>query len=156
MKHWEIGVLGKRVSPQHSILPLFHSSGLDHLLEEFLLFEGHLSSPFFRPLMLIANQVEHPMDHQEDDHFHIVKTEPIRLALGRLHRNDQVSEKMGMKGRELSLPHGEGEDIGRFVPTEVSSIQRLNLEIVDKQETDLSLKKPQFGQDPLGHPSYSS
>jgi len=96
------------------------------------------------------------MDYQEDNHFHFVEAEPIRLALGRLNRNHQVSQEMGMKGRELSLPHGEGQDIGRFIPTEVSPIQRLNLEIIDKQEAQLSLKKSQFGQYPLGHPSYFS
>jgi hypothetical protein len=96
------------------------------------------------------------MDHQEDNHSHFVKAEPIRLALGRLHRNHQISEEMGMKGRKLPFPHREGQDIGRFIPVEVSPIQRLNLEIIDKQEAQLSLKKPQFGQYPLGHPSYFS
>jgi hypothetical protein len=32
----------------------------------------------------------------------------------------------------------------------------LNLEIIDKKKTELSLKKSQFGQYPLDHPSYLS
>ena len=72
------------------IITLINAFGLI-LLEGFakllFLFEGHLPSPFFRPLMLIANQVQDSMDHQEDDHFHFVEAEPIRLALSRLNRN---------------------------------------------------------------------
>ena len=123
-------------------------------MEEFFLFDGHLPGAFFCPLMLIANQVKHTMDHQKDDHFHFVKTEPIRLALGCLHRNHQVTEEMGMEGWKFSLPHGESQDIGRFIPAEVSTVQRLNLEIIDKKKAELSLKKPQFGQYPLDRPSY--
>ena len=125
-------------------------------MEEFRLFEGHLPGPFFRPLMLIANQVKDSMDHQEDDHFPFVETEPIRLALRRLDRNHQVSKEMGVEGRELSFPHGKGQDIGRFIPTEVLPIQRLNLEVIHKEEAELGLKKPQFGQYPLSRPSYFS
>jgi len=124
--------------------------------EEFFLFEGHLPGAFFRPLMLIANQVKHAMDHQKDHHFHIVETETARLALGCFNRNHQVSEEMRMEGRELSFSHGEGQDIGRFVPTEVLPIQGLNLKVIHEQEADLGLKKPQFGQYPLGRPSYFS
>ncbi len=61
-----------------------------------------------------------------------------------------------MEDRELSLSHGEGQDIGWFIPTEVLPIQRLNLEVTHKQEAEFSLKKPQFGQYPLGRPSYFS
>jgi hypothetical protein len=106
--------------------------------------------------MLIANQVKDSMDHQEDDHFHFVETEPIRLALRRLDGNHQVSEELGMEGRELSFSHGKGQDIGRFIPTEVLAIQRLNLEVIHKEEAELGLKKPQFGQYPLSRPSYFS
>jgi hypothetical protein len=38
----------------------------------------------------------------------------------------------------------------------VLPIQCLNLEVVDKQEAEFGLKKPQFGQYPLGRPSYFS
>ncbi len=101
---------------QSSSIPIFHYSivlrfqysGPYDLLEEFTLFEGHLPGAFFRPLMLIANQVKHAMDHQKDHHFHIVETETVRLALGCFNRNHQVSEEMGMEGGELSFSHGEG------------------------------------------------
>ncbi len=125
-------------------------------MKEFLLLEGHLPGAFSRPLMLIANQVKHSMNHQKDNHFHIVETETVRLALGCFDRNHQVSEEMGMKGGELPFSHGEGQDIGRFIPPEVFPIQRLNLGVIHKQEAELRLKKPQFGQYPLGRPSYFS
>ena len=96
------------------------------------------------------------MDHQENDHFHLAEAEPIGLALGRLDRNHQVTEEMGMESWEFSFPHGESKDIGRFVPTEILTVQRLNLEIIDKKKTELSLKKSQFGQYPLDRPSYFS
>jgi hypothetical protein len=61
-----------------------------------------------------------------------------------------------MERGKLSLPHGESQDIGRLIPMEVSPIQSLDLEIIDKQKAELSFKKPQFGQYPLGRPSYFS
>ena len=63
---------------------------------------------------------------------------------------------MGVEGRKLPFSHGKGQDIGRFVSTEVSPIQLLNLEIIDEEKAKLSLKQPQFGQYPLGRPSYFS
>jgi hypothetical protein len=39
---------------------------------------------------------------------------------------------------------------------EISTVQRLNLEIIDKKKAELSLKKPQFGQYLLDRPSYFS
>jgi len=106
--------------------------------------------------MLIANQVKHSMDHQKDNHFLIAKTETVRLALGRLGRNYQVSEEMGVEGRELAFSHGEGEDIGRSIPSEMLPIQFPNPGIVDQQDAELRVKKPQFGQYPSGRPSYFS
>jgi hypothetical protein len=106
--------------------------------------------------MFVANQVKHTVDHQKNDHFHLAKTGPIGLALGRLDRNHQVTEEMGMEGGEFSLPHGESKDIGGFVPTEILTVQRLNLEVIDKKKTELSLKKSQFGQYPLDRLSYLS
>ena len=94
------------------------------------------------------------MDHQEGDHFHRAKTRSFRLALGRLNRNDQISEEMGMEVWKLALPHRESEDIGRFVPAKVPAVQFLNLDIIDQQEAEFSVKKPQVGQYPLGRPSY--
>jgi len=35
------------------------------------------------------------MNHQQDNHFHVVETEAVRLALGCFNRNHQISEKMG-------------------------------------------------------------
>ena len=61
-----------------------------------------------------------------------------------------------MKCGELSLSHGKGEDVGRFIPTEVLPIQPLNLAVVHEQEAEFRLKTPQFGQYPLGRPSYFS
>jgi hypothetical protein len=128
----------------HFALARFHFSVYD--VEQLFLFEGHLPGPLFSPLMLVANQVENAMDHQKDNHFHVIEAETVRLALGRLNGNHQVTEEMGMEGRKFSLPHGKGQDIGRFIPAEVSPVQRLDLEIIDKEKAELSLKKPQFRQ----------
>jgi hypothetical protein len=127
-------------------LTLPGSDLLGDVAEEFFLFEGHLPGPLFGPLMLIPNQVQDAMDYQKDNHFHLIEAETVRLALGRLNGNHQVTEEMGMEGREFPLPHGKGQDIGRFVPTKVSPVQRLDLEIIDKEKAELSLKKPQFRQ----------
>ena len=70
------------------------TSVFDGVMEEFFLFDSHLSSSLPRSLMLISEQMEHAMDHQEDDHFHTVQPESIRLALGCLHRDDQIPQKL--------------------------------------------------------------
>lgn len=45
---------------------------LGDVAEELFLFEGHLPSPLFGPLMLVAYQVQDAMDHQKDNHFHLI------------------------------------------------------------------------------------
>ena len=80
------------------------------------------------------------MDHQQDDHSYFIETESIGLALGRLNGYHDISEEMGMQDRELSLSHGECQDIRWFIPMEVSLIQRLDLKIIDKQEAKLRIK----------------
>ena len=105
---------------------------LDSKMKELFLFEGHLTSSFLRPLMLIAEKMKNTMDHQEDDHLHLVQTESFLLAPGCLNRNDQIPEELGMKNGEFAFPHREGKDVGRFVYTEISPIQCLNLSIIDQ------------------------
>jgi len=115
-------------------------SYLGHLVEELSLPGGHLPGSLFASLVLIADQMENAMDHQQDDHSHFIETESIGLALGRLNGYHDISEEVGMQERELSLSHGECQDICWFIPMEVSLIQRLDLKIVDKQEAELRLK----------------
>ena len=151
MEQWNHGP--NAFYPRSSNIPVFHysnvsrfqHSGLYHLSKQFPLFEGHLPGTFFRPFMLIADQVKHAMDHQQDHHFRTVETETVRLALGSLSRNHQISEKVGVEGGELPFSHWEGQDVGRFIPTEVLPIQRLNLAVVHQQEAEFRLKKPQVG-----------
>ncbi len=100
VEHW--------VKDAEAIVPLSRHSSLYHLSKQFPLFEGHLPGAFFRPLMLITDQVKHSMDHQQDHHFLAVETETVRLALGRFNRNHQISEKVGVEGRKLSFSHREG------------------------------------------------
>jgi hypothetical protein len=100
--------------------------------------------------------MKNAMNHQEGDHFLGVKTKAIRLAVSRLHRNGEIAQKVGMKGSVLSLSHREGEDIGGFVSTEVSTIQFSNLEVVDEQDTEFGIRKCQVGQYLFGHSSYLS
>jgi len=83
---------------------------------------------------VIPKQVEDTMDHQKDDHSFSTETELIRLTLGCFHRNDQVSQKMGVKYSELSFPHGEGKDVGRPVTAKVSPVQFSNPGIVDEHD----------------------
>jgi hypothetical protein len=132
------------------------SSNTPAFLEELFLFEGHFASPFPRPLVFISGQMKNAMNHQEGDHFPRVKTKAIRLAVSRLHRNGEIAQKVGMKGSVLSLSHREGEDIGGFVSTEVSTIQFSNLEVVDEQDTEFGIRKCQVGQYLFGHSSYLS
>ncbi len=129
---------------------------MDRSLEEFLLSGGHLAGSLFRSLVLIADQMENTMDHQQDDHSHFIETESVGLAPGRLNGYHDISQEVGMEDGKLSLPHWEGQDVRRFIPMEVPLIQRLDLKVVDKQEAELCIKKSQFGQYPSGHPCYLS
>jgi len=95
---------------------------LGRSLEKFSLSGGHLPSALFCPFVLIPDQVKNAMDHQQDDHPHVVETESIRLALGRLNGYHDISKEVGMQDRELSLSHGKSQDIRWFIPTEVSLI----------------------------------
>jgi len=156
MDYWSDGRLRERCSNHHPILPLFQYSSLYHLIEEFTLFEGHFAGAFSRPFVLIANQVKHSMDHQKDNHFLIVEAETVRLVLGCFNGNHQVSEEVGMEGREFTVPHGKSEDIGGSISSEMLPIQFSNPGIVDQQDAELRVKKPQFGQYPSGRPSYFS
>ena len=96
--------------------------------------------------MFITEKVKNPVDHQKDDHGHLVQAKSFHLAPGGFHRNHQVSEEMGMKGGEFTFSHWKGKDIRRFVQAEISPVQYLNLRIIDEQEAQLSLKKSQLGQ----------
>ncbi len=80
------------------------------------------------------------MDHQEDNHFHFIETESLGLALGRLNGNHDVPKEMGLEVREPSFSHRKGQNIRWFIPAEVLLIQRLDLEIIDKQEAQFRVK----------------
>ena len=143
-----------------SILYVFHGkkglSDLGYLVVELSLPGSHLPGSLFRSLVLIADQMENAMDHQQDDHSHFIETESIGLALGCLNGYHDISEEMGMQDGELSFSHGECQDIRRFIPAEISPIQSFDLKIIDKQEAELRLKQPRFGQYLSGRLSYFS
>jgi hypothetical protein len=161
MERWNIGIMGQtKRSSSFLLTHLFYHSSIpivlffDGMLEEFFLFDGHFARSFSRSLVFISDQMKNAMDHEEDKHLHRVQAKSIGLALSCLYRNRQVTEKMGMKGGILSFPHREGEDIGGFVSMEVSTIQFLNLDIIDQQDTELGIRKCQVDQYPLGRSSY--
>jgi len=66
-------------------------------MEEFLLFKGHLLGPLPWTLMFISDQVKNAVDHQKGDHTLLVQVEPIGLAFGCVHGNDQISQKLRAK-----------------------------------------------------------
>ncbi len=121
--------------------------------KELFLFEGHFPSSLSRSFMLITDQVKNSVDHQKDDHRRLVQAKSLHLTPGRFHRNDQVSEEMGMQGGKFAFSHWKGKDIRRLVQIEVSSVQYSNLRVIDQQKTQLRLKKSQLSQYPLRYPS---
>src|SRR5512139_3319859 len=106
--------------------------------------------------MVIPEQVEDAMDHQKDEHFSGSEAESIRLTFGRFHRNDQVSQKTGVKCGELSFRHGEGKDVGGLVTVKVSAIQLSNPGIINEHDDQFGLRSSQLGQYHSGSLSYSS
>ena len=106
--------------------------------------------------MVIADEMKDAVDHKQDEHFLIVETESIGLTLRCFYGDDQVSEHMGVQTRKLLCFHGEGKDIGRFIPMQVLPIQLLNLRVVDEDDAEFGIRKCQFGQYFLGYLSYFS
>ena len=119
---------------------------LENFLEELLLFEGHLSGFLLRSFVIVSEEVKDAVDHQKGDHAHLVETELIRLALGRFDGDDEVTEEIVLKIRELALAHGEGEDVRRLVPLKILPIQCSDPCIAHKEDAQLCLRKSQFGQ----------
>ena len=76
-----------------------------------------------------------------------VQAETIRLTPSRVHGDDHISQQLRVEGDKLSLPHGEGKNIGRFITAEISPVQFLNLAVVDKGDADFSIREGQVGQD---------
>lgn len=128
----------------------------DHRVKQLVLFGGHLLGSLPCSFVLITDKMEDTMDDQKDDHFRMVQAESLHFPEGCLNRNHQIAEEMGMKRGEFTLPHWKCEDVGWFVPTEVSTVQCLNLGIVDQKKAQFSIRMFQLGQYPLGCPSYSS
>jgi hypothetical protein len=56
-----------------------------------------------------------------------------------------------MEGSELPLPHGEGQDIGRFITAQIPPVQFLNPAIIDEGNTDFSIREGEVGQDRFSH-----
>ena len=105
---------------------------LSNAVEELFLFDSHLSGFLLCPFMFITEEMKNTMDHQENDHSHLVQTKLFHLTPGCLNRNDQIPEELRMKNGEFALPHREGKDVGRFVYTEISPIQYLDLSIINQ------------------------
>ncbi len=101
-------------------------------VEEFFLLSGHLPGSLFCPFVFIAEKVENTVDHQEGDHLHLVQPELLHLTPGGLDRDHQIAQEMGMEAGEITFSHGKGEDIGRLVRAEVSSVQYPDLIVIDQ------------------------
>ncbi len=93
------------------------------------------------------------MNHQKDDHLRLAQAKPIRLTLSRVRRDDDIAQELRVEGHELSLPHGESKDIGRFVAAEEALVQLPNLAVVDEGNADLYIREGQVGQDRFSHSS---
>ena len=132
---------------------VFVLDDLDDGAKELFLFEGHLPSSLSRSFMLITDQVKNSVDHQKDDHGRLVQAKSLHLTPGRFHRNDQVTQEMGMKGGKFAFSHWKGKDIRRLVQVEVLLVQYSNLRIIDQQKAQLRLKKSQLSQYLLRYPS---
>jgi len=61
-----------------------------------------------------------------------------------------------MKGGEFPFSHRKGEDVRRLVHMEIPEIQGLNLNVVDQEEAQVSVRESQLGQYSLGYLSYFS
>ncbi len=94
------------------------------------------------------------MDQKKSEHLHLTEAGGFRLGTGRFDGDDEVAEEVGVEGRKLPLTHGEGEDIGGFIPVEVTTVQFPDFLIVHKEDAQFSLRKFQADQDLSDQPSY--
>jgi hypothetical protein len=90
--------------------------------------------------VLVAHQVKNAVDHEQDDHFHLLQAEPIRLTPGRVHGDDDIAQKLRVERDERSLPHGEGKNIGRFITVQIASVQLANLAVADQGDADFRIR----------------
>ncbi len=113
--------------------------------------------------MVVSEKVKDTVNDQEQDHFFSVQPELARLPLSCFSGDNHVSEEIRMKsGTGLAghipaaFPHWEGNDVGRFVASEIALIQPLNLGIIDEGDTDFGIRQGQVGQYLPDRPSYFS
>ena len=106
--------------------------------------------------MVVSEKVEDAVDRQEQDHFLFVQTEAGRLVLSRFNGNDYIAEEIGVEAMGFPFSHWEGKDIGGFIPAEMTTIQLLNLGIIDKGNAEFSIRQGQVGQYRSNRPSYFS
>ena len=108
------------------------------------MFQRHLPGLLLGLLVFVSQKVKNTVGQEQSDHSPFAETETLGLALGRLYGNDQVTQETGVEPGELSFLHGEGDDIGGFVPVEVAPVQVLNLGISDKEDAEFSVRNRQL------------
>ena len=113
-------------------------------MEQGPLFQGHFPGLLLGLLVFVSQKVKNTVGQEQGNHPPFAETETSGLALGRLYGNDQVTQKTGVEPGELSFLHGEGDDIGGFVPAEVAPIQVLNLGISDEEDAEFSVRNRQL------------
>ena len=86
--------------------------------------------------MMEAKEVESPVDEEAEHLF----WEGRRTLCRPLGAEDHVAEEVGMKPAPLSLPHGEGQDVGRApLPSELA-VQTGHLPLFHEEEAQLIIR----------------
>lgn len=93
--------------------------------------------------MVMTEEMENAVDHQENNFFPCFPAGGMRLAFGRLRRDDHIAQKMRRKVRGIDGCHGESDDIGRPVAFQILPIQAGDFFIVHDDDADFACFTPQ-------------
>ena len=86
-----------------------------------------------------AKEMEHPVDEEAE---HLVGQRP-RPPCHLLGAEDDVAKKVRVKPVSFSLPHGEGQDIGRALYAPELTVQTGHFGLLHKEEAQLIIRTGQ-------------
>lgn len=99
--------------------------------------------------VFIAEEMEEAVNDKELHRIH--KRDAFRrcVAVSRLDGKDDIPEELWVDVTEFSFTHGEGDDIGRTVPFEVSPVVFADLIVIHKKEAQFALFAAKRPHQPL-------
>lgn len=93
--------------------------------------------------MIIAGYMENSMKEQKTETLEKADSLLLRLAESSIGGNHHISEKLGIKVREIPFGHGKRQYIGRFVKAPVFTVQSADCPITYDRYGQLAIDEAQ-------------